>query len=137
MEFTSQICTTEEQSKRLLVLGLKKETADCILVENPFEKDRYVMFPIVDVDETLENEMSNEPIPAWSLHRLIEMMPSTLQDLYELDFSKRGVYYADFSNGSFNFIQSFAKPATTLYDNIINCIEWLIKEGYFNKEYLE
>ena len=24
----------------------------------------------------------------------------------------------------------------TLYDNIIDCIEWLIKEGYFNKEYL-
>ena len=24
-----------------------------------------------------------------------------------------------------------------LYDNIIDCIEWLIKEGYFNMEYLE
>ena len=23
-----------------------------------------------------------------------------------------------------------------LFDNIIDCIEWLIKEGYFNKEYL-
>ena len=23
-----------------------------------------------------------------------------------------------------------------LYDNLIDCIEWLIKEGYFNKEYL-
>lgn len=28
MEFKSQICTTVEQSKRLLELGLKKETAD-------------------------------------------------------------------------------------------------------------
>jgi hypothetical protein len=26
---------------------------------------------------------------------------------------------------------------TDLFDNIISCIEWLIKEGYFNKEYLE
>lgn len=25
---------------------------------------------------------------------------------------------------------------TDLFDNIIDCIEWLIKEGYFNKEYL-
>ena len=25
----------------------------------------------------------------------------------------------------------------TLFDNIIDCIEWLIKEGYFNKEYLQ
>ena len=64
------------------------------------------------------------------------MMPSTLQDLYELDFSKQGVYYADFSNGPFNFVQSFAKPDKTLYDNVIDCVEWLIKGGYFNKEYL-
>ena len=28
MEFKSQICTTKEQSERLLALGLKKETAD-------------------------------------------------------------------------------------------------------------
>lgn len=28
MKFNSQICTTKEQSKRLLALGLKKETTD-------------------------------------------------------------------------------------------------------------
>ena len=28
MEFTSQICTTKEQSERLLDLGLKMETSD-------------------------------------------------------------------------------------------------------------
>lgn len=26
---------------------------------------------------------------------------------------------------------------SNLYDNIIECIDWLITEGYFNKEYLE
>ena len=30
MEFKSQICTTHEQSKRLLALGLKPETADMV-----------------------------------------------------------------------------------------------------------
>ena len=73
MKFNSQICTTKEQSERLLACGLRKETADCILVENPFEKDRYIMFPIVDIDETTENEMNGEPIPAWSFHRLLEL----------------------------------------------------------------
>ena len=29
MKFNSQICTSREQSERLLALGLKKETADC------------------------------------------------------------------------------------------------------------
>lgn len=30
MEFKSQICTTREQSERLLSLGLNKETADMV-----------------------------------------------------------------------------------------------------------
>lgn len=24
-----------------------------------------------------------------------------------------------------------------MHDNIVDCIEWLISEGYFNKEYLK
>lgn len=32
MEFNSQICTTREQSERLLALGLKKETADMVWI---------------------------------------------------------------------------------------------------------
>lgn len=131
IELNSQICTTREQSERLLALGLKKETADMHHYQY-VEGGRWN----VEARPSIAG-YNNRLVPAWSLHRLIEMMPSTLQDLYELDFSKRCVYYADFSNGSFNFIQSFAKPATTLYDNIIACIEWLIKEGYFNKKYLE
>lgn len=112
MNFNSQICTTEEQSKRLLTLGLKRETADCILVENPFEKDKYVMFPIVDVDETLENEMCDEPIPAWSLHRLIEIL-----DIWYLDL--------DFHN--------FANA----YEQVISYFEERVKGGFINKNYLE
>lgn len=127
MNFTSQICTTEEQSERLLALGLKRETADCVMM----------YYDGWHIGEAEHFDFDKDPVePVWSLHRLIEIMPSTLQDLYELDFSKHGVYYADFSNGSFNFVQSFAKPDKTLYDNVIDCIEWLIKEGYFNKEYL-
>jgi hypothetical protein len=36
---------------------------------------------------------------------------------------------------SVDYIKSFDSK-DNLYDNIIDCIEWLIKEGYFNKEYL-
>ena len=58
--FKSAICTSREQSERLLSLGLKKETADMcwmygeVLSCNP---------PELTVD-----------IPAWSLRRLIEMV---------------------------------------------------------------
>ena len=33
MKFNSQICTSREQSERLLALGLKKETADMFWME--------------------------------------------------------------------------------------------------------
>ena len=100
MNFTSQICTTKEQSERLLALGLKKETADCVMM----------YYDGWHIGEAEHFDFDKDPVePAWSLHRLMEMMPSTLRDLYEVDFSKRGCFYADFSNGSYNFIQAFAK----------------------------
>ena len=48
--FNSQVCTDVNQSRRLLELGLKKETAD---------------FPVWGTEGLL--------YMAWSLHRLIEM----------------------------------------------------------------
>ena len=129
MDFTSQMCTTHKQSMRLITLGLKKETADMVILEHPRKEGRY--FYIAKEDANWDG------FPAWSLHRLIEIMPNILQNLYQLDFGKQGVYYADFSNGSYNFIECFTNRDVTLYDNIIDCIEWLIKQGYFNKEYLK
>ena len=62
----------------------------------------------------------NEFIPAWSLHRLVSMI--------EDDFQSDGRF---FCLPMFGFDKS-----DNLYDNIIDAIDWLIKEGYFNKEYL-
>ena len=77
--FKSQICTSREQSERLLALGLKKETADMCHI--PFRSK-------VD-GETLEyTEHCSLPhgkdIPAWSLHRLMilaEMKGTAFSDL--------------------------------------------------------
>jgi hypothetical protein len=146
MNFNSQICTTEEQSKRLLALGLKRRTADCILVENPFKPNNYVMFPIVDVDETLENEMNNEPIPAWSLHRLIEMMPKRIKNVKEdWDICGHDITFVITEELDVNYEEPFEDYPCynkyfhegNLYDKIASSIAWLIKEGHFNKEYLE
>lgn len=66
LKFNSQVCTTKIQSERLLALGLKKETADmCIRIDlaNP------IAIPYNEVDEFYYKVV----IPAWSLHRLIEM----------------------------------------------------------------
>ena len=42
------------------------------------------------------------------------------------------VYYADGE-----YAETFKAFEGNLYDCVVKCIEWLIKEGYFNKEYLK
>ena len=128
--FNSAICTSKEQSERLLALGLKKETADMgwgnILIGNKREWIE-VTFPM--------EEHSERSLPAWSLHRLIEMMPDIIKDnsegmLCHLSIAGNSVFYETRSTDLCQFF------GDSLYNCIIDCIEWLIKEGYFNKEYL-
>ena len=105
--FNSQVCTDKVQSERLLALGLKKETADMCLTD--------------DVECTFPCPEDDRFIPAWSMSRLIDMCYVTISIFDE------GVSLS--SGKEFN-------TEKTLYGNLINVIEWLIKEGYFNKEYL-
>ena len=65
MNFNSQICTTREQSERLLSLGLKKETADM----------SYTAMVINHKVQYMEHCSTPKgmDIPAWSLHRLWEL----------------------------------------------------------------
>jgi hypothetical protein len=134
--FKSQICTTREQSERLLSLGLKKETADMIYYqhwENAVHKKH-------DVDV-----LSEHNIPAWSLHRLIEMLPGLIYPKEELP-SFSGYAYLNLTPIVvwYNYIDYDMEDRTLkswrgngLFSAVVDAIEWLIKEGYFNKEYLE
>ena len=124
MEFNSQICTTKEQSERLLALGLKKETADM----------RY-QIQYLDLGGVLkECTPSLEPypplnndrfIPAWSLHRLIEMCNKSQFEMtigiYNDEVTVNGELFEVYDN---------------TYDNLISIIEWLIGLDKFNKNYL-
>ncbi len=60
--FKSAICTSREQSERLLSLGLKRETAD-MRWERISEK--YAYYP------STKTPYASSDIPAWSLHRLM------------------------------------------------------------------
>lgn len=62
-KFNSQICTTREQSQRLLALGLRKETADMAFIKGI--EDGYI---ILAFPPQFEHD-----IPAWSLDRLKEL----------------------------------------------------------------
>ena len=65
MNFKSQICTNKEQSKRLLVLGLKKETSDMKLI--PYTSEA------ISIDYNDGNFLEEDLYPAWSLHRLMDI----------------------------------------------------------------
>lgn len=128
MNFTSQICTTEEQSKRLLALGLKKETVDMY---------HYVTSNGTGISAMDDNFFPHMDTLAWSLHRLIEMMPQWIDTTetslkLTIDQGKLVCY-----RGISDEVQTFVFGHTSLYDSIIDTIEKLIKEGYFNKKYLK
>ena len=111
MNFTSQICTTKEQSERLLALGLNTETADMGLIGD---------IPII-LATTWANADPMFDTPAWSLHRLLCLLPT--EYITDIDFQR--------------IMQDFIFRSQDMYDEMISCIETLIKEGYFYKEYLE
>lgn len=125
MKFNSQICTTREQSERLLALGLKKETADMCWTMD--ERDNIV---IGLIDRAVEYI-----VPAWSLGRLIEMMPLDVvpeggfDNIFTLTKGYPSGYSVEYDGFSYYYKKN-------IYDTLIEGIEHLIKEGYFNKEYL-
>ena len=129
MEFKSQICTTVEQSKRLMELGLKKETADMRLRWLYCHRDEDYYQPIPN-----DFASSYDDTLAWSLHRLIELMPEVIFDALLCVF-KDSIRYEALVFDRIEVLNDVVSD--NIYDNAIATIEWLIKEDYFNKEYLE
>lgn len=131
--FTSQICTTKEQSERLLVLGIKVETADMSILTNQISSSG-VIYSLTPYNELIHPKVFGA-IPAWSLDRLIEMMPSFI-DIWEHSYMFSIIQGKLFSYGSDIAGNAFLYGKGNVYDSAIYTIEWLIKEKHFNKEYL-
>ena len=131
--FKSSVCTDKNQSERLLELGLKKETADCIHFHT---KEKGWEILVLEEGDTAKHVEGFE-IPAWSLGRLIkDLMPQSIGCLELAVGSDYAGYYEDRYNSELGMYWEYAKETSDMFGNIISTIEWLIKEGYFNKEYL-
>ena len=152
--FKSQVCTDRFQSERLLALGLKKDTADmCYKVtthdfkgNESNEKDRhYTLCCWYDESSLVCGLERKETIPAWSLHRLLSLIPKAIEFQlspmygrnYTLPIELQITCELDICYIGLNRKEFKGFYGTDIYDSAIRCIEWLIKEGYFNKEYLE
>ena len=128
--FNSQICTTREQSERLLALSLKKETADMCWTKMAAIRGTFYVPELAPT-----NMVSWRHTPAWSLHRLIEMMP--LDVIIEGGFDNCFTLIKNYPKGYSVEYDGFSYyHKENIYDTIIDGIEHLIKEGHFNKEYL-
>ena len=152
-KFKSQVCTSRSQSERLLALGLKKETADCCYwqetepmygeaagvwhLEILDSHDNQEHFEYLDkyFGVCLADDEEHYFIPAWSLHRLLSLLPQSV---------KIGKNYYDLAIIQNEFVRLIDDIGDIyiyfdrdgIYESLLLCIEWLIKEGYFNKEYL-
>ena len=76
-ELHSQICTTRDQSERLMALGLKRETADMWY-------PRFApSYPIPLTEDDYKHELNNDDdLPAWSLHRLAYLLQVSPYPIY-------------------------------------------------------
>ena len=125
--FNSQICTDKNQSERLLALGLKKETADMVHYFSQSLAQDWTIVPLADGE--IARYIQGHEIPAWSLDRLMELVPHRFGEY--CDYANNFMYYY---NIPFDVMEQFR--GETRYEYLIDCIEWIIKQGYFNKEYL-
>ena len=130
MKFNSQICTTKEQSERLLALGLKKETADMMFIvlvkdfrgeDVPNAERVYSLCTWYEETSMSVGLEKKEYIPAWSLHRLLCLLPQ--EYIYDIDFQQ--------------IMRDFVFGSQDMYDEVISAIEMLSEEGYLYDEYLE
>lgn len=132
-EFKSATCTSREQSERLLALGLKKETADCRhwayikdVKGNPIPKRYQRWVTSIGTDESAQvcGFMAAAFIPAWSLHRLLFLIPEEINiDGFKFPLRSDSIMRLD--------------DADYMYERLIGIIERVIEQGYFNNDYLE
>ena len=170
MDFKSQISTTREQSRRLLEFGVKPETADMVYhftkskieywqwelqaksptlrgefwtpkriskLASPFHK-RPDGTPMTG--EEVFDSIWGKDIPSWSLSRLMEIMPYSIEQSgrpnADLSINTDSQYwFVTYEELGYDTKHQTMKH--NLFDAIVDMIEWLIWSGYFNEEYLK
>lgn len=135
LKFNSQVCTNLQQSKRLLELGLKPETADIVI--RP-DNTLIIINENSFIYHNLEKAIQEEYFPAWSLHRLIELIP---QDIHLDDYADTH-YYLVIKPSRVLYLNDYKEwlyynDDTNYYNRLIDCIRWTIEQKLFNKEYLK
>lgn len=85
--------TTQEQSKRLLELGIPEDSADCYLLRTHTKGDTFIVEVLHDELYSKKDKFTNmlEYLPCWSVGRLMEIYDIcvNLMPGMQLEFGKR------------------------------------------------
>lgn len=108
-------------------MGVKPETADMCFCD-------YGLLIATNYSELKEHLCDVKLTPSWSLSRLLEMMPQYIDEKEEVQLMIEPPivsYYDTKYRGQHHFTTS-----PNIFDNCVAMIDWLIRNGHFNKEYL-
>lgn len=144
MDFKSQIGTNINQSRKLLELGLKPGTADMYLEKSKTpEYGEYHLHTIcecIDPEHWFSVRMNRDITPAWSLDRLLELIPKSIKQRHrpnaDFDMHSDGQYWF-VSYEELGYDMKYQEMDLRSFDAVIRMIECLIKNNHLNKEYLK
>lgn len=144
---STQIATTREQSERLLAMGVNPETADMSWKEIPTAESFANGTEWTDESDyewiLLTDNLSEAEHPAWSLSRLISMLPPFISGMKfghephhpELIKSKQGYVLSIRRRTADCLVGTHIKKDPI--ECCVSMIDWLIKNNHFNKKYLK
>lgn len=128
----NKICTTIEQSKKLIELGIDVNTAD--MCYPPYymsdENSLYYAkkaenFTVAELSQNRSNK--DEYIPAWSLTALFDLLPEHTRIPSRL---KQNKYMFNYHNGIVEFGDDCHKDkSTNLFDAVFEMVVWLKENG--------
>ena len=113
----TMVCTSIEQSNRLIELGINPKTADMGWFK-AYSLREEIYKPYIK-GYKLENHQSD--IPAWSIYKLIEII--------SIDVTFKNEFIVVNNTKMFN-------SSTNVHDNLIDVIEYLINDNKINAEFI-
>jgi len=119
----SKICTSTEQSKKLIELGIDVNTADMVILhEEPYETSdskfdglhQVLCVPFKNYDKEWRRKYKNiSYFPAWSLSALLGLIPTG----YALDCERENMYFITHKLGGLQ--ERFDNPLDAAFEVIV------------------
>ena len=122
----TKICTTIDQCKKILELGIDINTADLTITNYPLQDGSRFDFICCKLpNDTFPSitDGKSEKIPAWSLSALVDLMPKNVE-IERTHIGWRCDYYSNSDS-----LLKFGKDKNTLFDAVYEMVVWLLENN--------